>query len=217
LSGITADKNVVGIGKGDNPHLVLSVAARQLGNQSMFNDSIINLESGTQLVGSSKGYKTLDDGIKTMEDLVRELTGVSADYHFPLVRDPQPAASGGNGQSSGGFSILVLGYGAMNLALGLGSFIQGDWGGGLTLLAGYGAAAGLIVRELSLNYEDKLAGIPGAGGLVTMGLTALYGFIRPFLYRRSQRLAVIVDGINLAVVPENRNRTAVLLSYTIRF
>jgi hypothetical protein len=105
----------------------------------------------------------------------------------------------------------------MNLVAGFGSFVQGDWGGGLTLLAGYCAAAGLIVWELSLKYEDDLAGIPGAVGLGAAGLTALYGFVCPFVYQRSRTLTGIADGINLAVVPENRNWATVRLSYTIRF
>jgi hypothetical protein len=124
---------------------------------------------------------------------------------------PQPAVSQ---KQSGGAAI---GYGAMNLALGLGSFIQGDWAGGITLLAGYGAATGLIAWELSLDYEDKLAGIPGAVGLGVGGVTALYGFIRPALYQKNRRLAGITDRVDIAIVPGNSGRKAVQLSYTLEF
>jgi hypothetical protein len=109
----------------------------------------------------------------------------------------------------------VIGYGLLNLAAGLGSFIQRDTAGGVTLLAGYGAAAGLIAWEMSMNYEDQMAGIPGGIGLGVAGVTVLYGFIRPAVYRRNQWLAGIADRINIAFVPEHRN--AVRLSYPLKF
>jgi hypothetical protein len=231
LSGITADENVVGIGKGENPRLVLAAVAGQVGNLTTFDAAIINLESGVQVRGHSARYQSLDDGIRTMEDLARELTGVSgfSDYYvsddLTAIRDQAEAFVDGTEapsrsavkQPSGGSPMRPLGYGVLNLALGLGSFVQKDWGGGLTLLAGYGAAAGLIIWELSLDYDDDLAGIPGALGLGVAGLTALYGFVRPFMYQRSRVLVGVVDGIHLALVTENRNRAAVQLSYTIRF
>jgi hypothetical protein len=73
-SGMTADENVIGIGKRDNPHLALSVVARRLDNQNMFNAAIINLESGAQVAGRSEDYNSLDDGVTAMERLVRGLT-----------------------------------------------------------------------------------------------------------------------------------------------
>ena len=246
LSGDTADEHIASVGKGDNPHLVLSVAARRLGSLNMFNAAIIDLESGEQRTGGSVDYNTLDDGYKVMETLVRELTGEPAGVSGGSPPAAGRAPSGEQdtatemeaiaeasraraadikrntrtktpvaGRQSGG--AAAIGYGALNLALGLGSFIQGDWGGGLTCLAGYGAAAGLIVWELSLAYEDDLAGIPGAVGLGVAGATALFGFIRPMLYNRSRAVAGIADGVNLAVVPGNRGEAAVRLSYTLRF
>jgi TolB-like protein len=208
LSGVTADENLVDMGKGDNPRFVLAVAARRLGRLNMFNASIINLESGVQLIGRSVSYDTLDDGIRVMEKLARELTGASGES---FAENP---GTGRAAKKSGG---AVFGYSVLNLALGLGSFVQRDPGGGLTILAGYGAAAGLIAWELSLEYEDKLAGIPGAVGLGVGGLTALYGFIRPAVYNRSRRLAEIADGIRIAAVPESRGSGAVQLSYTVKF
>jgi hypothetical protein len=74
-SGITANENVVGIGRGENPRLVLSVAARRLDEQNMFNAAIINLESGAQAVGRSVDYQSLDDGVMVMEELAFALGG----------------------------------------------------------------------------------------------------------------------------------------------
>jgi TolB-like protein len=122
------------------------------------------------------------------------------------------------GTRSGGFNGRALGYGALNLALGLGSFIQRDyWAGGATILAGYGAAAGLIAWELSLEYEDDLAGIPGAVGLGVAGATALYGFIRPFIYEKHRALINQTDRISVFAAPGNSGTIALGLTYTLRF
>ncbi|MDR1072820.1 MAG: hypothetical protein LBL45_04000 [Treponema sp.] len=82
-SGITADENIVGIGKGENPRLVLSIVARRLGDQNMFNAAIINLESGAQVVGGSVDYDSLDSGVRVMGRLARELTGTSVSLSMP--------------------------------------------------------------------------------------------------------------------------------------
>jgi TolB-like protein len=242
LSGVTADEDVVDIGRGENPRFVLSVVARRLGNLNMFNASIINLESGVQLVGRSVNYDTLDDGIEVMGSLASELTGVTGGTgiigsspdadpdEFDAIRS-RAAASGSRASSSAAGkddtaatrparrkSGGSFGYGVLNLALGLGSFVQGDWGGGgLMLLAGYGATAGLIIWELSLDYEDDLAGIPGAIGLGVGGLTVLYGFIRPVVYNRHRALAAVLDNITIAAEPAMGNGRTVRLSYTVRF
>jgi len=77
FSGITADKNVVGIGFGENPNLVLSVVARRLENTNMFNAAIINLFTGGQVVGRSVDYKDINDGMRAMERLAIELTSTA--------------------------------------------------------------------------------------------------------------------------------------------
>jgi hypothetical protein len=127
---------------------------------------------------------------------------------------PKPAAPGGEKKSSGGGAF---GYGVLNLALGLGSFIQGDVAGGVTTLLSYGAAAGLVAWEMSLSYNDDLAGVPGAVGLGVAGFAVLYGFIRPVVYNKSRSLAEFMDGLRLAVAPDERGGAAVRLSWTWKF
>jgi hypothetical protein len=198
LSGDTADEQIVDMGRGDNPRLVLSVKTGWVGNLNVFNASVLNLETGVQMIGGSVKYTSLNNGIYAMETLVQELTGVKV-----------AAVS----RSAG----AIAGYGALNLAAGLGSFVQRDWAGGVTLLAGYGAAAGLLGWEMSLKYEDTLAGVPGMIGIGVAGLTAVYGFIRPVLYERNRRLTGITDRVDLAPVPGDRGVEALRLSYTLRF
>jgi TolB-like protein len=239
LSGVTADEHLVNMGKGVNPQFVLSVVARRLGNQNMFNASIINLESGVQDHGGSVNYNTLDDGIQIMEDLARELTGGQAAWTQqapPLDLDAEALAaaagaaaesaaaeaaaakrSGGKGfRQSGG---AVFGYGLLNLALGLGSFAQGDPGGGIFTLLTYGAAAGLIYWETTLAYDDELAGIPGGAGLGVASFAVLYGLIRPAVFNQSRPLAAALDGINVSPAPAawNSDRAGVRVSYSFKF
>jgi hypothetical protein len=79
FSGITADENVIGIGYGENPNLVLSVVARRFENINMFNAAIINLLTGAQLVGRSVDYRDINDGVKIMETLSIYLTSTSGE------------------------------------------------------------------------------------------------------------------------------------------
>jgi TolB-like protein len=206
-----AEENLVDMGKGDNPQFVLSVAARRLGERNMFNASIINLESGVQMIGTSKNYAMLEDGIEVMGNLAAELTGVEAS-----VLAPPAGMFAGEGPPGASFGTL-FGYGALNMVLGLGSFIQKDWPHGLALLGGYAAAGGLIAWELSLQYEDPMAGIPGAIGLGVAGVTVLYGFIRPFIYEKNRALGSQMDRISVSAVPGNRGAVALGLTYTLRF
>jgi hypothetical protein len=94
----------------------------------------------------------------------------------------------------------------MNLALGLGSFTMGDCGGGATILGGYAVVAGLIVYETQgLAYDDSAAGIPGTIGLGVAGLTVAYGFIRPFIFKRSGKAAAVMDRTKIDVAPTPRS------------
>jgi hypothetical protein len=74
LRGDTADNNIVRIGAGENPLYALACVARRLGEQTMFNASIINLKSGAQETGTSVNYKTINDGMEVMQTLARDLS-----------------------------------------------------------------------------------------------------------------------------------------------
>jgi TolB-like protein len=76
-SSITDQRQAAQLGRGENPRLVLSVAARKLGESNMFNASIINLEDGIQRQGTSEQYANLSDGITAMTMIARMLSGQS--------------------------------------------------------------------------------------------------------------------------------------------
>jgi len=115
-----------------------------------------------------------------------------------------------------------IGTGALNIALGLGSYIEGDVSGGLTLTAGYALAAGLFVTEaLALDWDNPMVGVPGTIGFSVAGLTLVYGFARPFIYNRSPKLAAAMDNARAKIVPAadiyGNGGYVLRLSYTIKF
>jgi hypothetical protein len=76
LSGVTADENVVDIGRGENPELVLSVVARKLESDTMFIAAILNLLTGISVRSAPPvDYRDISDGIRAMETLAIFLTG----------------------------------------------------------------------------------------------------------------------------------------------
>jgi len=110
--------------------------------------------------------------------------------------------------------------GALNIALGLGSYIEGDITGGITLTAGYAVAAGLfIVEALALDWDSPAVGIPATAGVAVAGLAVIYGFARPFIYNYSPQAAAVMDNTQLKIVQVSdtgRYGTAFQLSYSVK-
>jgi hypothetical protein len=88
---------------------------------------------------------------------------------------------------------------------------------GLIIAGGHAVSLGLIIWEAMLSYYDSMAGVPGGIGLGLMGLTAAYGFVRPYLLQRWGAHAGIGDRLDIALVPVDQDRAALRLSYTVRF
>ena len=127
----------------------------------------------------------------------------------PRTPDQKPAIGG-------------IGYGFMNLALGLGSYLQGDTVGGLITTGGFAAALGLIAWELSLSYDDGMAGVPGPIGIGVAAATVVFGFVKPIMYDKSHQLASVMDKVDISLVSIEQNnigqnKTALKIGYTHRF
>jgi hypothetical protein len=120
-------------------------------------------------------------------------------------------------------TIDKVGTGAMNIVFGLGSYLEGDIFGGITVSAGYALAIGLMVIEATaLDWDSPAVGVPATLGVITAGLTAAYGFARPFIYNHSPQIASITDNAQLRItqVPGAYTGDMALglqLSYSIRF
>ena len=86
-----------------------------------------------------------------------------------------------------------IGTGALNLVLGLGSYIERDISGGITLTAGYALSAGLFIIEAkALDWDSPAAGVPATLGVTTAILTTVYIFARPFIYNRSPKAVLVL-------------------------
>jgi hypothetical protein len=116
-----------------------------------------------------------------------------------------------------------IGTGALNIFFGLGSYLEGDIAGGITLTAGYAVTAGLFVIEATaLDWDSPAVGVPATIGVVTAGLTVVYGFARPFIYNYSPKLVSVMDNTQLKIVQASDTYTgngalAFQLSYSIKF
>jgi hypothetical protein len=116
------------------------------------------------------------------------------------------------------------GTGALNIIFGLGSYLEGDIAGGLTMTAGYAAAAGLFVVEaVALDWDSPAAGVPATIGAAAAGLTIVYGFARPFIYNRNPQAVTFLDNMRVDVVPAfdkgygNQNRPGIRFAYTVQW
>jgi len=115
-----------------------------------------------------------------------------------------------------------IGIGALNILLGLGSYLESDIAGGVTLTAGYAVSAGLFVIEATLiDWDNPAVGVPATIGVSVAGLTLVYGFARPFIYNRSPQIVKIMDNTQLKIIQTsgtyNENRFGILIGYTIKF
>jgi hypothetical protein len=94
FGGDVADEYLPSVGMGKNPRLVLSVTARKLDKDTMFNAAVINLESGVQEGGDTVDYKSLEDGVRAMEELALKLTGGGAGQQAAAAQNAFAAGTG---------------------------------------------------------------------------------------------------------------------------
>jgi hypothetical protein len=127
---------------------------------------------------------------------------------------PQPAKTKPATTNSAAYSF-------MNLAFGLGSYLQGDVAGGVIITGGYAAAIGLLAWELSMSLYDKGSGVPGNIGIAAGIGTLVFSFVKPYLFEKKHRLASAIDNFDIALVSSERSKSAgtsaVAIKYTYNF
>jgi hypothetical protein len=111
---------------------------------------------------------------------------------------------------------------ALNPILGLGSYIMGDWVGGLIVTALEGAAVGLVFWELSLDKDNDAYLVPGVAAFALGGAAVLFGIIKPFLYHltpSTNKTAALMKGLDIALVQTAPFKTTpgVRISYRFQF
>jgi len=165
---------------------------------------------------------SLDDAASEYRFRIRvigtETTAAIVSYAVSVDKNDKRIAGFENRQRS---TEEKIGTGALNILFGLGSYLEGDIQGGITITAGYAVAAGLFVIEATmLDWDNPAAGIPATAGIAVAGLTFVYGFVRPFIYNRSPHIAAIMDNTEFKIVQtsDTDNGTfAFQMSYSIKF
>jgi hypothetical protein len=109
-----------------------------------------------------------------------------------------------------------INYSFMNLALGLGSHLQGDIPGGETVTGGYVASIALIAWELNLTRADSMAGVVGPIGVAAGVGTLVFGFVKPLIFNRS-RLASASGDFDITLASNERGKSALAIMYTRSF
>jgi hypothetical protein len=129
----------------------------------------------------------------------------------PQLITPQPLPS--QPKSAIGKPIS---YSFMNLAFGLGSYLQGDTKGGVTVTGGYVASIALIAWELNLTRADTMAGVVGPIGVAAGVGTLVFGFVKPLIFNKN-RLASASGDFDITLVSSERNKNALAFTYTRSF
>ena len=147
-----------------------------------------------------------------------ETVAAITSYTVSVNKNDKRIAGFSNRQPGGGEKI---GTGAMNILLGLGSYLERDIAGGITITAGYLVSAGLFVVEATmLDWDSPAVGIPATAGAFVAGFSLLYGFARPFIYNRSPQAAAIIDNTQLKIVQTHDTGNGALafqLAYSVKF
>jgi len=161
-------------------------------------------------VGNEYRYRIKVIGIET--------TAAIVSYTASVNKNDKIISGFSNRKPSIGENIRT---GALNILLGLGSYLEGDFIGGITLTAGYALMAGLFAIEATaLDWDSPVVGVPATIGLVTGCLTVAYGFARPFIYNHSPKIASVMDNTQLKIVKASdtdNNSLVFQLAYSIKF
>jgi hypothetical protein len=166
---------------------------------------------------------SLDDTVSYYSFRVRvigtETTEAISSFTAIVDKDDKLIA-GFEGRKSAGRNILT---GALNIMLGLGSYIEGDGWGGATITAGYAAAVGLVfIEKFAIkDWDNPAVGVAVTSGVAVAGLSLAYGFARPFIYNRAPRMAAVFDNADAGIVmvsdPYGNRNAGFQATYTIKF
>lgn len=147
LSGEVSDQSAQSIGKKIGAQTVISGSLSPLGNRWRMRIKALEVETAKI------------QGVETYT--VKRDTVLSSLLPKAPQKTKRPKTTGGK-----------IGTGALNMFLGLGSYIEGDIAGGLTLTAGYAAAAGLFVIEGTvMNWDNPAVGVPATIGITVAGVS----------------------------------------------
>jgi hypothetical protein len=190
--GMVSDESLASLTKRIGAEAIVTGSLDDTGNEYRFRIKVIGTETTAAIVSYVASLNKNDKRIAALQ--------------------PKPPKTSGE----------KIGTGALNILFGLGSYLEGDTAGGITLTAGYMVAVGLfIIEAVVLDWDSPAVGVPATIGITVGGLTFVYGFTRPFIYNRAPQLATIIDNTQPRIVFTsdiygNRN-IGFQVSYTIKF
>lgn len=100
----------------------------------------------------------------------------------------------------------------INPAAGIGSFIQGDTGGGMTVLFWEGVGAGSLIMAGNTTDPDEEM-LWTAVGALSLGGGVIYAIVRPWSYNRHPYVAAVLDNVHIAMPAADSLR----VGYTVRY
>jgi TolB-like protein len=183
----------------------LASLTKRLGAQAIVTGSLDD-------TGGEYRFRIRVIGTETTVAIVSDASSISKKDRRIIDFEPKQPANTGE----------KIGTGALNILFGLGSYLEGDISGGITLSAGFGVATILfIVEGAALDWDSPAVGVPATIGLTTAILSTVYGFARPFIYHHSPRVLTVTDNIMTGIVAVsdtygNRN-FGFNFSYTFKF
>ena len=214
-AGATADE-----GEGRNglftSQLLNNLANQELNVRDVFDftgDDVYKVSGGTQHPAISSNYFLAGSiylGLGPSETLSAARPTPNPRPISPVQPSPTPLPSMPGKNNSG------IGYGFMNLALGLGSYLQGDIAGGAITTVGFAAALGLVAWEFNGRGSDDGA-IALISGIGVGAATVIFGFVKPILYSRNHQLASVMDKVNISLVSSEYSMKALVIGYSHSF
>jgi hypothetical protein len=117
----------------------------------------------------------------------------------------------------------AIGYGFMNLAFGLGSYIQGDILGGAIITGGWVVGFGsyiyaVTVERIDANFSPSVVySVVFFTGTACVVGSVLLGFIRPIVYTNNRQLASVMDKVDIGLVSDENNKAGLRIGYKHSF
>ena len=252
LSDLSDSRKTAEYGKVLNADWLISGSISTAGTRIVFMVSMYIYPEFTHLDGSQVYAGNIDELIDKIPELIgniqHSMTGGRT--HIAQAKsDPAPVPEPKQPPSSrypGGFNYSTgakVGYGYLNLLGGLGSFIMGDWAGGL--LVGGLQAAGITMMAIDFpqttshttynatfgrtttTYEETGGGPAFYIGLVLELCGVIYGYFRPFKYDKPHAYYRAsgkkpwqdnpLEHIGVVLLPDSKGVSVVNLSYNLSF
>jgi hypothetical protein len=182
--------------------------SRNINVETIVIGSIARRGSGYQLV-----LRTTDG--KTGRELGRMTAAIGMDKTMAaLLGEADPSASDDPNRAA----VMAA---LRNPLFGLGSYAMGDMAGGAIVTGGYGISLVFAIWGIiGIAEGDSHAGVPLGVGVGIAGATTIFGIFRPLFFYDSlprSKVAAVLDGVNIAIIPGAAGIKAVRMSYSLTF